>query len=381
MSPLIIIATLLRGQGETGVQAHLNSFRRAVEDAGVNVIVVTPFSISKLVVFPLFGFRKMVEKLNRSAGVWWYRHWHYWALKAALVRILRNQGNAIIYAQCPLSAKAALLARTHPDQLVKMVVHFNISQAEEWADKGMIRRQGKFYRSIECLEADVLPRLDGIVYVSQYSRSVLEHRIPKVKSVTSTVLPNFVSAPKDRGPVKAVGDIVNIGTLEPRKNQKFLLEVIAETKRRGKHYNLTLIGDGPDRKQLGLIAQELGIHEQIVFVGFQPDAARALPGYRLYAHSALMESFGIVLIEALACGIPVLAPPVGGMPEIFDDGVEGCYWSLDNAADAAKKLIFLLENQAEYERMSIAAKKRFQRDFETNAVAQRLLTFLQTGVS
>jgi glycosyltransferase involved in cell wall biosynthesis len=89
-----------------------------------------------------------------------------------------------------------------------------------------------------------------------------------------------------------------------------------------------------------------------------------------------MESFGITLIEALACGIPVLAPPVGGIPEIFDDGVEGYYWSLENIAVAADKLIFLMENPAEYDRMSDAARKRFRKDFQANAVAGQLLKVL-----
>lgn len=376
MASPVIIATLMREHGTTGVQAHFNSFRHAVEKTSVDVIIVTPFSLSKFVVYPLFGLRKLVEKLHCSAGVWWYRYWHYWALKIALVRSLRMRPEAIVYAQCPLSAKAALRARTHSNQLVKMVVHFNISQAEEWAGKGMIHQQGGLYRSIERLEADVLPQLDGIVYVSSFSRSILEHRIPTTKRVTSTVIPNFVSDPGDRKAGTTVGSIINIGTLEPRKNQKFLLKVISETKRRGKHYTLTLIGDGPDRIGLESLAHTLGIDDQVVFRGFQRDASRWIPGHRLYAHSALMESFGITLIEALACGIPVLAPPVGGIPEIFDDGVEGYYWTLGNIAVAADKLIFLMENLAEYDRMSGAARKRFRKDFQTDAVAARLFNFL-----
>lgn len=377
----IIIVTLLREQGETGVQTHFNSFKQACEQMGNDIVVVTPFSLSRLIVLPLFGLRKIVEKISKPASVWWYRHWHYWALKAVLTRILRMRKDVIIYAQCPLSAKAALLARSHSNQLVRMVVHFNISQADEWVGKGMIRGQGNLYRSIEQLEADVLPLLDGIVYVSRYSRSILERRIPEVKNVVSTVIPNFVSDIDDRGLLPVTGDLLNIGTLEPRKNQKFLLKVIAEAKRQGKRYTLTLIGDGPDRKQLQALSQELNIQEQIVFKGFQAEAARSIPAYRLYVHSALMENLSIVLIESLACGIPVLAAPVGGTTEIFEDGVEGYYWSLDDPAGAAKKIIFLLEKPTEYKKMSVAAKKRFLNDFETNAVARRLLNFLQTGIS
>jgi glycosyltransferase involved in cell wall biosynthesis len=90
----------------------------------------------------------------------------------------------------------------------------------------------------------------------------------------------------------------------------------------------------------------------------------------------LMESFGITLIEAMACGIPVLAPPVGGIPEIFDDGVQGYYWPLGHIAVVADKLIFLMENQAEYDRMSGADRKRFCKVFQTDAVVARLFKFL-----
>jgi glycosyltransferase involved in cell wall biosynthesis len=53
-------------------------------------------------------------------------------------------------------------------------------------------------------------------------------------------------------------------------------------------------------------------------------------GHQLYVHAALMESFPMTLIEALSHGLPLLAPAVGGIPEIFLDGQQGYFWPLDD---------------------------------------------------
>jgi glycosyltransferase involved in cell wall biosynthesis len=118
----------------------------------------------------------------------------------------------------------------------------------------------------------------------------------------------------------------------------------------------------------------------VQFLGFQGNAARLLSGHRAYVHSALIENLPIVLIEALASGMPVLAAPVGGIPEVFDDGREGCYWPLDDPAEGASRLIALLEDTARYSAMSVAAVHRFEQHFETSVVASRLLDFLRAQV-
>ena len=80
---------------------------------------------------------------------------------------------------------------------------------------------------------------------------------------------------------------------------------------------------GPDRQRLQQLARDLGVLDQVHFMGFQPDAKRMLPRYRAYVHSALIENFPFVLVEAAAYGLPVLAAPVGGVPEVFEDGEQG----------------------------------------------------------
>src|SRR3569833_4608435 len=91
---------------------------------------------------------------------------------------------------------------------------------------------------------------------------------------------------------------------------------------------LTLVGGGPIRGQLEQLAREYGVVEQVKFLGSQQNAARFIRNHRLYVHSSLMESFGIVLIEALASGPPVAAAPVGGFSVVFCVGLVGFFWFL-----------------------------------------------------
>lgn len=257
-----------------------------------------------------------------------------------------------------------------------MAVHYNLSQADEWATAGKIAEGDRLYASIKRLEVDVLSRLDGIVYVSQFMRQYTEETHRHAKAIPAAIIPNFLPQPSTMPPVNIVGDLINIGSLEPRKNQAYLLRVLAEANRFGHRYSLTLVGNGPDWRQLHSLAKHLGVARQVRFVGSCEDAAALLRGHRVYVHSATMENLTIALIEALAHGRPVLAPRVGGIPEIITDGEEGVFWSLDDPADGAAKLVAILSNPALYSEHARRAAERFEKAFDARIVADRLATFL-----
>jgi len=375
-NPPIIIATLLHEQGPTGVQAHFNAFKEYLLTKGYATRIITPFDAQRVLVYPVFGARYIIGRIHDEASVWWYRHWHYVFLKQILRKLLRNGQPAVIYAQCPLSAKAAMEVRKTAMQRVIMIAHFNISQAQEWAEKGKIALNGELYRSIERIEQEVLPRLDGIVYVSRFLQMQLEMRIPALKGMDAAIVPNFVQPLPGANDEGIHGDLISIGTLEPRKNQRYLFEILMHASRMGHPYTLTLVGDGPDRSMLEQLAREYGLVDQITFLGNRSNAARYVQSHRLYAHVARMESFGIVLIEALAAGVPVIAAPVGGVPEIYRSGMEGLFWPLDDPKNAACRLIDLLEDSERLKDMSAAARQRYLTAYIPDIAARRLLEFL-----
>jgi len=89
-----------------------------------------------------------------------------------------------------------------------------------------------------------------------------------------------------------------------------------------------------------------------------------------------MESFGIVLIEALSAGVPVLAPAVGGIPEVITDGTDGYLWDITDVEGSTTKLILLLDDEGLRLRMGFAGRAKYIRQFRTDHLAPTLYSFL-----
>jgi glycosyltransferase involved in cell wall biosynthesis len=243
MSEPIIIVTVMRPEGDTGVQTHFRTVFDYLKRQGKTVQLVTPFDAPSWMVLPVFAVRKLIDLLNSSFSVWWYRHWHAVFLRLALKKALNTLDSCAVYAQCPLSADAALQTRKSGDQRVLMVAHFNISQADEWAGKGEIQDGGKLFNAIRQFERDVLPRLDGLVFVSEFVKREIAKLVPAIGNVSSRVIPNFLADPGvSFTEQKLLGDLICIGSLEPRKNQQYAIKIVAAAKKAGRELKLTLVG-------------------------------------------------------------------------------------------------------------------------------------------
>lgn len=379
-SPPLVIATSLREEGITGVHTHVRQLRRYLAESGTAVDLITPFSWGRQLSVPVFGARLVLQRLSKPASVLWYRHWHEMFLRRALRRHLATAGECVIYAQGPPEARAALRARRGTHQRVVMAVHFRFSQADEWADKKQIKRDGRVFRAIRALESEVIPQVDGLVYVSKWARHALLGWLPKADAVPSAVIGNFV-APLQAGPGREpVGDLVTTGNLEFVKNHRFLLDVLAEGRRAGRSLTLDVFGEGPCRRDLVRQARSLGLEDQVRFQGFRPDVRDFLPRYRAYVHASYSESLPLAIIEAMAAGLPIVAGNVGGISELCDDGVEARFWPLDDPAEAARTLLGLLDSEQARVTAADAARERFHREFDANVIGPRLHSFLTTLV-
>jgi glycosyltransferase involved in cell wall biosynthesis len=318
----------------------------------------------------------VLERFSRPASVAWYLNWHEVFLRNALRRRLAEVGDCVVYAQEPVAARAALSVRRGPHQRVIMAVHFRISLADEWADKKEIKRDGKVFRAIRKLEREAITQTDGLVYVSQWGRDALLSWLPEAAAVPSAVIGNFIAPLHAEAPERPLGDLVTIGNLDLVKNHRFLLEILAETRRRERSLTLDVFGEGPCRADLLRQAHALGLEEQVRFQGFRPNARDFLPGYRTYVHASYSESLPLAIIEAMAAGLPIVTGDTGGIRELCDEGVEARFWSLDDAAQAAVTLTALLDSEPARSKAAKAARERFHRDFEADVVVPRLMSFL-----
>jgi glycosyltransferase involved in cell wall biosynthesis len=375
-SPLVI-ATIFREQGATGVHTHIWQLRKYLAEHGATSTLVTPFSWRRSLTYPVFAPRLVLERWSGSANVVWYRYWHEVFLRNALKRHLAKMDDCVVYAQGPLEARAALRARRGPHQRVVMAVHFRKSQADEHAEPGReIKRDGIVFRAIRQCERETIPQLDGLVYVSQWAQAALLSWLSEAAAVPSAVIGNFVAPLRTEPNQEPLGDLVTTGKLEDRKNHRFLLEVLAEAKRAERVFTLDVFGDGPLRKDLPQLAHSLGLQEQIRFRGFRSDVRDFLPRYRAYAHAAYAETSSLAIIEAMAAGLPILAGGIGPIPELCEDGVEARFWPLDNPAKAAATLMELFDSEAARLRAASAASERFRRDFDADLIGPKLLSFL-----
>jgi glycosyltransferase involved in cell wall biosynthesis len=375
-SSALVIATILREEGRTGVHTHVRQLRRYLAERGTKTTIVTPFSWGRAL-SPVFGLRIALERCGGgAASVVWYRRSHEVFLHQALRRTLADDGNCVVYAQGPLAARAALRARSGPHQRVVMAVHFRISQADEWAEKKLIRRDGAVFRAIRQLEREVIPQVDGLMYVSQWAQNALLGWLPEAAAVPSTVIDNFVAPVHPEPGQELLGDLVTMGHLEPVKNHRYMLEILAEAKRAGRSLTLDVYGEGPLHKDLLRQTSSLGLESQVRFRGFQLDVRDFLPRYRAYAHASYSESSSLAIIEAMAAGLPIVAGNIGPISELCDDGVEARFWPLDDPAEAAATLIELLDCESTRLKAASAASERFRRDFDAELIAPRLRSFL-----
>jgi glycosyltransferase involved in cell wall biosynthesis len=173
-----------------------------------------------------------------------------------------------------------------------------------------------------------------------------------------------------------LGDLVTIGYLDLVKNHQFMLKVLAEAKKAGHIFTLDAYGKGPLKEELLRQARSLGIEEQVRLRGYRSDVRHSLPYYRAYVHASYSETSSLSIIEAMAAGLPIVAGAIGPITELFDDGVEGRFWPLDDPAEAAATLINLLGSEQVRLAAARAARDRFRRDFDVAVIAPRLLTFL-----
>jgi N-acetyl-alpha-D-glucosaminyl L-malate synthase BshA len=120
---------------------------------------------------------------------------------------------------------------------------------------------------------------------------------------------------------------------------------------------LWLIGDGPEMMAVKSILQQSGFEDDVRYWGLQRDVAPLLAQADLLLMTSLSESFCLAALEAMACGIPVLATEVGGLPEVVVHGETGFLFPLGDHSSAARLAVNLLSDQNLLRTMQIAAAR------------------------
>ncbi|MDH3201722.1 MAG: glycosyltransferase family 4 protein [Myxococcales bacterium] len=138
--------------------------------------------------------------------------------------------------------------------------------------------------------------------------------------------------------------IICVGRLSPEKGHLGLLQAVAELRNRGVDFSLSLVGDGPERQSVLDRIGELGLANRVTLLG-QLDERTTLQTIRQHdvlVSASLMEGLPVVLMEAMALGVAVLAPRIAGVPELIrhdENGLLFCPADWDDLADQLRRLV------------------------------------------
>ncbi|MCF6306941.1 MAG: N-acetyl-alpha-D-glucosaminyl L-malate synthase BshA [Flavobacteriaceae bacterium] len=130
---------------------------------------------------------------------------------------------------------------------------------------------------------------------------------------------------------------------------------------------LIIVGEGPEKKSTEKLCQELGILDKVLFVGNSHEVDKILSLSDLFVLPSEHESFGLVALEAMACGVPVISSNAGGLPEVNIQGKSGYLSDVGNVDEMAENAIKILECPVMHSKFKASAKEIAKR-FETKNV-------------
>jgi N-acetyl-alpha-D-glucosaminyl L-malate synthase BshA len=133
------------------------------------------------------------------------------------------------------------------------------------------------------------------------------------------------------------------------------VRILAEV-RKSVPAHLLMAGDGPERSPAEHLARELKVDRHVTFLGKQSHVERLIPLAHVLLMPSQLESFGLVALEAMACGVVPVATRVGGVPELITDGEDGFLEAPGDVAAQAARVVQLLSNDDLHYRMRKAGR-------------------------
>lgn len=172
---------------------------------------------------------------------------------------------------------------------------------------------------------------------------------------------------------------VSVAMFAAHKGHAEILDATAAYRQRDgtNPIRVILIGDGPSRKEQQARAEVLGVSDIVHFEGASDKVAEHMNRAHAFIHLAAFETFGIVIAEASARGLPVVASDVGGIPEVMDNGKTGILVNQENSHEVADAMILLTSDPVICGEYGWAGAQRARDKFSRQQMARDLLSLYQ----
>lgn len=225
--------------------------------------------------------------------------------------------------------------------------------------------------SIECS--------NGITTISEYMRRQTIDFFGVQKPIE--VIHNFVNCdlyrPDPEAQRRGRKRILHISNFRPVKRVLDCIYAFAKV-RQHVDAELVMAGDGPDRGPAERLARELGVANQVRFLGEQDHMERLIPHMSALHLPSEMEAFGLAALEAMACGVPPVATRTGGVPDLITHGKDGFMEAVGDIDAQAARLTELLTDEKLHPRISEGARHTAQTRFCTDLIIPQYETYYRS---
>jgi glycosyltransferase involved in cell wall biosynthesis len=178
----------------------------------------------------------------------------------------------------------------------------------------------------------------------------------------------------DRTPPPHVWTLGTVALFRPRKGLEVLLDSLALLRSQGVNVRLRATGEfatSDYEQRIRKQVQQLGIGDLVRWIGFTQDVPAELAQMDLFVLPSLFgEGLPMVILEAMAAGVPIVATRIAGVPEAIRDGIEGLIANPNDPADLARAIARYVRGQADWSRLRTAAHQRQAERFSDRSMAE-----------
>ncbi|MDA9803828.1 N-acetyl-alpha-D-glucosaminyl L-malate synthase BshA [Flavobacteriaceae bacterium] len=289
-----------------------------------------------------------------------------------------------------LSSKLVNMAKLHEIEIVH--VHYAIPHAYAgYMAKQMLAQEGIFIPMVTTLHGTDITLVGSHPFykpavtfsinnsdaVTSVSQSLKDDtlRLFNIKKEIE-VVPNFIDTKKyenlysdcERELIASKNEkiITHISNIRKVKRVDDVIEIFDRIQKKIPA-KLVIVGDGPEKESLENLCKKKGIDEKVLFVGNSHEVDKILCFSDLFILPSEHESFGLVALEAMVCGVPVISSNAGGLPEVNIHGESGYLSDVGNVDEMAENALKILENNGTHQLFKRKAKENAQR-FETKLI-------------
>jgi glycosyltransferase involved in cell wall biosynthesis len=230
----------------------------------------------------------------------------------------------------------------------------------------------------------MMKRVKKFLICSEYAKNDFE----KLTNLNAKVIPygiDFKKFRKSKADKKIVSELglkgkivlIAVGRLSQQKGFAYLIKALNEVKKKEKNFKLLLIGDGEERKNLERLSKELGLEEEIIFLGkiFHDKLPKYYHVSDIFVLPSLYESFGIVFLEAMASGLPIISTNIAAIPEVVNKKV-GILVKPKNVQELAEAILTLINDEKRRREMGKEGMK-LASNFDWSFVSERVMEELE----